>query len=101
METFNNAVVVKGRKGFKSQYKEPRGEAIALRLPESLDQKIRAAAGCTPITEPKDSPEAKEKRQENNVKLKQWIESVLEAAIVNSNEQPSRESTRKKPQTKR
>lgn len=30
---------------FGSPYKEPRGKAIALRLPQSLDEAVRAAAG--------------------------------------------------------
>ena len=64
---------LKGRKigsnrgRFESTYKEPRGDVIALRLPQSLDQKVRAAAGW--------------KSKEDNTKLKKWIEKALESAL--------------------
>ncbi len=56
--------VVQDSKGkFKSKYKEKRGNAIALRLPESVDQATRTAAGWN---SPADNP-----------KLKHWIEDAI------------------------
>lgn len=48
---------------FQSQYKERRGDAIALRLPASLDEQVRAAAAWQDKTD--------------NPKLKAWIEAAL------------------------
>ena len=48
---------------FQSQYKERRGDAIALRLPLSVDEKVRAAANW--------------QDKADNAKLKAWIEAAL------------------------
>ena len=48
---------------FSSQYKERRGETIALRLPESLDQQLREAAGW--------------KSKDDNRALKDWVEQAI------------------------
>ena len=48
---------------FQSQYKERRGDAIALRLPVSLDEQVRTAANWLDKTD--------------NPKLKAWIETAL------------------------
>ncbi len=52
---------------FESQYKERRGQPISIRLPESLDQKLRDAVGW--------------KSSEDNPKLKQWLEDAIMARL--------------------
>lgn len=76
--------VEKGRKGFISTHSEPRGEAIALRLPISLDQRIREAAGWTPVEG--NDQDSKLRKQYNNSKLKKWVESALNSALENDGE---------------
>ena len=48
---------------FKSQYPERRGEPIAIRLPESLDRKLRELVDW--------------KSSADNPKLKQWLEETI------------------------
>jgi hypothetical protein len=58
----------RNKKGtFESQYKEKRGQPIAIRLPESLDAQLRDAVGW--------------KSSEDNPKLKQWIEEAIAARL--------------------
>jgi hypothetical protein len=58
----------RNKKGtFESQYKEKRGQPIALRLPQSLDEQLRDAIGW--------------KSSEDNPKLKQWIEKAIAARL--------------------
>jgi hypothetical protein len=58
----------RNKKGtFESQYKEKRGQPIALRLPQSLDGQLRDAVGW--------------KSSEDNPKLKQWIEKAIAARL--------------------
>ncbi len=45
---------------FSSQYREPRGKPLALRLPESLDKELRELAGDN---------------------LKQWVEDAIALKI--------------------
>ncbi|HEY9600004.1 MAG TPA: hypothetical protein V6C85_00215 [Allocoleopsis sp.] len=78
--------VEKGKKGFISTHSEPRGEAIALRLPISLDEKVRAAAGWTPVEGDDKDPEVKLRKQYNNSKLRKWLESALSAAVEDGGE---------------
>ncbi|MDJ0573015.1 MAG: hypothetical protein QNJ53_28810 [Pleurocapsa sp. MO_192.B19] len=56
---------------FESQYKERRGQPIALRLPESLDAQLRDAVDW--------------KTSEDNPKLKQWIEEAIAARLSEQN----------------
>ena len=56
---------------FESQYKERRGQPIALRLPESLDAQLRDAVDW--------------KTSEDNPKLKQWIEEAIAARLSEHN----------------
>ena len=53
---------------FQSQYKERRGEAIALRLPLSVDEKVRAAANW--------------QDKADNPKLKAWIEAAIREKLA-------------------
>ncbi len=48
---------------FASQYKERRGNTISIRLPKSLDEATRTAAGWNST--------------EDNPKLKHWIEDAI------------------------
>lgn len=48
---------------FGSEYKEKRGEVIALRLPQSLDQEVRDRAGW--------------KSAADNYKLKEYVEAAI------------------------
>jgi hypothetical protein len=48
---------------FESQYKERRGQPIAIRLPESLDTQLREVVGWESASD--------------NPKLKQWIEEAI------------------------
>ena len=48
---------------FESQYKEKRGQPISIRLPESLDQKLRDAVGW--------------ESSADNPKLKHWLENAI------------------------
>jgi hypothetical protein len=58
----------RNKKGtFESQYKEKRGQPIALRLPQSLDGQLRDAIGW--------------QSSEDNPKLKQWIEKAIAARL--------------------
>ena len=52
---------------FESQYKERRGQPISIRLPESLDQKLRDAVGW--------------ESSADNPKLKQWLEDAIAARL--------------------
>ncbi len=52
---------------FESQYKERRGQPIAIRLPESLDAQLRDAVGW--------------ESSGDNPKLKQWIEEAIAARL--------------------
>ena len=52
---------------FESQYRERRGQPIALRLPESLDARLRDAVGW--------------KSSGDNPQLKQWIEEAIAARL--------------------
>lgn len=59
----------RNKKGtFESQYKEKRGQPIALRLPQSLDGQLRDAIGW--------------QSSEDNPKLKQWIEKAIAARLL-------------------
>jgi hypothetical protein len=64
---------------FESQYKERRGQPIALRLAESLDTKLRKVVEW--------------KSAEDNPKLKQWIEEAIAAQLSVTTEE-----SKKKPQ---
>ena len=55
---------------FESQYKEKRGQPISIRLPESLDQKLRDAVGWSSSAD--------------NPKLKQWLEDAIAARLSES-----------------
>ena len=55
---------------FESQYKEKRGQPISIRLPESLDQKLRDAIGW--------------ESSADNPKLKQWLEDAIAARLSES-----------------
>lgn len=68
-----------GKGTFESQYKERRGQPIALRLSESLDTKLRKVVGW--------------KSAEDNPKLKQWIEEAIAARLSVTTEE-----SKKKPQ---
>jgi hypothetical protein len=58
----------RNKKGtFESQYKEKRGQPIAIRLPESLDAQLRDTVGW--------------KSSEDNPKLKQWIEEAISTQL--------------------
>lgn len=48
---------------FASHYEEPRGEAIALRLPKSLDEKLRQVVGWH--------------SKADNPALKAWVEAAI------------------------
>jgi hypothetical protein len=48
---------------FESKYEEPRGNAIALRLPQSLDVELRKVVGWN--------------SKEDNAALKAWIEAAI------------------------
>jgi hypothetical protein len=62
----------RNKKGtFESQYKERRGQPIAIRLPESLDAQLRNAVGW--------------KSSEDNPKLKQWIEQAIAGRLSENN----------------
>jgi uncharacterized protein YhjY with autotransporter beta-barrel domain len=52
---------------FASMYEEKRGDAIALRLPASLDQALRQAVGW--------------QSKADNGTLKAWIEAAIEAKL--------------------
>lgn len=69
---------------FGSQYKERRGQPIALRLPENLDKKLREAIEW--------------ESNEDNPKLKQWIEEAIAAQL--SSGVGATTGRKKKPQKK-
>ena len=69
---------------FESQYKERRGQPIALRLPGNLDKKLREVVGW--------------ESGEDNPKLKQWIEEAIAARL--SSGVGATTGSKKKPQKK-
>jgi hypothetical protein len=66
---------------FESQYQERRGQPISIRLPESLDTKLRKVVGW--------------ESSADNPKLKQWIEEAIAARLS-----ATTEKSKKKPQKK-
>ena len=66
---------------FESQYKERRGQPIAIRLPESLDARLRDAVEW--------------KSSEDNPKLKRWIEEAIAARLEESQKKPQKKGQQK------
>lgn len=59
---------------FDSHYHEPRGEAIALRLPKSLDTELRQTVGWA--------------SREDNPALKAWVEAAIAEKLHRDRQPP-------------
>lgn len=74
---------------FGSPYKEPRGKAIALRLPQSLDEAVRAAAGDDLKSWIEDAIALKLKQELEQGQLSATQRGTEEPATITSDEAPT------------